>query len=140
MYWTYLVTLNRGHNCYWTWSEHDTRMKGCVFHWHFWLITFKQSEQKTEKIPSRNVFPNAKACSFPEKKTTKFNFPLTQSKSCKAVTFHIYSREKSRQNKMQNKNKAISKINMLLKSFQLPHWKYRNTNILSNEGKWYLEI
>lgn len=94
------------------------------------------------KDTKQKRFPKAKVCSFPppkKKKPSNLIFHSTESKSYKAITFHIYSREKSKQNKMQNKKKAISKKKKLSKSFQLPHWKYGNKNILPNEGKWYLE-
>lgn len=80
---------------------------------------FKQSEQKTETIPSRNIFRKQKSAPSPKKKKTPSNliFHSTESKSYKAITFCIYSREKSRQNKMQNKKKAISKKKNFQKVF-----------------------
>lgn len=64
------------------------------------------SESKSLLRPKKKKQPPKK----PPKKPSNLIFHSTESKSYKDITFHIYSREKSRQNKMQdNKKKAISK-------------------------------
>lgn len=66
-----------------------------------------QTEQKTEKILSRNLSLTQKSAPFQGKKKKKeqtLTFYWLETKSCKAITFCIYFREKSQQSKMQEQN------------------------------------
>lgn len=68
--------LSMGHSCYCTWCEHGTRMKGCIFHWEFWWIMFKQSEQKLKRYQAE-MLSEGKSLLLPTQKSQlKFNFPL----------------------------------------------------------------